>query len=584
MPEFPYGPPPLTRFQRSISDFRTARQRAAMENIIARLTGRSTELLSYDEVVNSLKIVSRSERGIREIPVDAIVGSVGRYTDFSRTFLPQRSSDAQRWARVASVPDFNSLPPIDVYQIGDAYFVLDGNHRVSIARQRGMLFIPAEVTEVQTRVPLPSNINPDNLILQAEYAAFLENTHLDYLRPDADLWVSVPGQYRKLENHMEVHRFFIEMAEGIELSDAEAVTRWYDEAYLPVVETVREQGILRGFPNRTETDLYLWVSEHQASVRNELGWQVRPEVAAADLAARFRPQQGSKFSRLFSLVVPERTKFTPRLQSWSQEKVAVRYSDRLFADLLVFLFEDQDNAPILEQALIIARRDDSRLHGLCPKSEETPTNAIVRLPGAPDSELRSWFEQQCQAAAIEGRLAFQTGDLVEVISERAALTDLVIYGRLSPTESSIEASQQLLSLIRHAPRPVFLATSMPVSLDTILLAYNGSTKSREALFAAAYMAERWGVSLTVVVALEDSLVDETAVTQARSYLEMHEVEADYIVQESDPTALILETAERMDKPLIIAGGFNERRFGRRGSGNVISQLIAEWQGALLVCP
>jgi hypothetical protein len=575
----------MTKFQRSINDFRNARQRAAMENIVARLTGKSTELLSYGDVVRQLKVVSQSERGVREIPVEAIVGSVGRYTDFTRTFLPQRSSDAQRWAKVASVPDFTNLPPIDVYQIGDVYFVLDGNHRVSIARQRGVLFIPAEVTEVRTRAPIPPNVSPDKLILQAEYVAFLENTQLDRLRPNAELRVSVPGQYRKLENHMEVHRFFIEMADEIELSDAEAVTRWYDEAYLPVVQALREQGLLRGFPNRTETDLYLWISEHQAHLRNELGWQVRPEVATADLATRFRQQSGSRLARtgkkigrsILNLVVPPGAKAAPRSQSWSQEKVAARYSDRLFADLLVILLEGYENRATLEQALIVAGRDNGRLHGLCPGGEGTQTNAAVRLQDTPDSGLRGWFEQECRAADIEGRLAFQAGDLVEMICERAALADLIVCGRLMTNE-------QLLALVCRSPRPILIATDTPVPLDRALLAFDGGLKSKEALFAAAYMAEQWGVSLTVVVAMEAGFVDETAADHARAYLEMHEVEAEFVVRKGDPGDLILETAELKESQLIIAGGYNERRFGRRGPGDVVSRLVAEWEGALFVCP
>lgn len=585
MQNVPFTPPPATKFNKSINDFRNARQRAALENIVARLTGKSTELLSYNDVVRKLKVVSQAERGVREIPVEAIVGSVGRYTDFTRTFLPQRSSDAQRWAKVASVPDFTNLPPIDVYQIGDVYFVLDGNHRVSIARQRGILFIPAEVTEVRTRAPIPLHVSPDKLILQAEYAAFLENTQLDRLRPNADLWVSVPGQYRKLENHMEVHRFFIEMADAVELSDAEAVARWYDEAYLPVVQAVREQGLLRDFPNRTETDLYLWISEHQSQLRNELGWQVRPEVATADLAARFRQQPESRLAKaskrigrgILNLVVAEGARTAARSQSWSQEKVAIRYSDRLFADLLVVLLEEYENRAVLKQALIVAGRDKSRLYGLCPGGEGTQANAAVRLQDAPDSALRSWFEQQCQAAEVEGRLAFQTGDLVDMICERAALADLIVCGRLTTEE-------QLLSLICRSPRPILISTDTPVSLDRVLLAYDGGTKSKEALFAAAYMAERWGVSLTVVVALEAGFVDETATDHARAYLEMHEVAAEYIVRQADPTGLILETAAAKASQLIIAGGYNERRFGRRGPGDVVSRLVAEWAGALFICP
>lgn len=589
------GLPNTSRYQQSIHDFRLARQRAAMESVVSRLTGKSTQLLSYDDVVRKLKIVSQAERGIEDIPVEAIVGSVGRYTDFSRSFLPIQESDADRWARVASVPDFYQLPPIEVFRIGDVYFVLDGNHRVSIARQRGISFIPAEVIEIKTRAPIPPDISPDKLILQAEYVDFLENTNLDRLRPEADLRVSVPGQYRKLESHMEVHHFYVEMAEGIELSDAEAVRRWYDEAYLPIVKTVREQGLLRDFPNRTEADLYLWISEHQAHLRNDLGWQVRPEVATADLIDRYEREAENKVARLgkklgrsiINIVVPEGSITAPRSQSWSQSKVAARYSDRLFADLLVLLVNQQDSQPILDQALMFAARDKSQIHGLAFESDRSPQNSPTNsLPdrsadGAP--ELKAWFEGQCQKAGLEGHLAMQAGDPVRMICARAVLADLIICDRFQ-FGPDLEPDSQLLALIRQSPRPILLPADKPVSLDHVLLAYDGGAKSKEALFVAAYMAERWGLSLTVAQAPGEGAASDAALNHARSYLEMHEVEAAYVVCDEDPISLVIDTARENEAHLIIAGGHSRQRFGRIGPGDIVNRLVTEWPGALLICP
>jgi hypothetical protein len=90
-----------------------------------------------------------------EIPLDAIAGSVGRYADFTRSFLPRRESAQERWTRVRAAFDrVQDIPPITVFQIGDSYFVLDGNHRVSVARSLGATHIPAHVTVVESRVPL----------------------------------------------------------------------------------------------------------------------------------------------------------------------------------------------------------------------------------------------------------------------------------------------------------------------------------------------------------------------------------------------------------------------------------------------
>ena len=77
----------------------------------------------------------------------------------------------------------SGVPPIEVYKVGDAYFVKDGNHRVSVARQLGMSHIEAYVTDVATSVPVGSDLRPDDLILKSEYADFLERTQLRRLRP-----------------------------------------------------------------------------------------------------------------------------------------------------------------------------------------------------------------------------------------------------------------------------------------------------------------------------------------------------------------------------------------------------------------
>src|SRR5512147_788267 len=117
----------------ALQDFQSLRMRAKLQGVLARLTGRSNELLSYEEVANKLKLQGRSDRGVQTIPVDAIVGSVGRYTDFTRTFLPRRAQDQERWANVKAAtldPLGIGLGIIEVYNVSEVYFVMDGNHRV----------------------------------------------------------------------------------------------------------------------------------------------------------------------------------------------------------------------------------------------------------------------------------------------------------------------------------------------------------------------------------------------------------------------------------------------------------------------
>src|SRR5512147_1419752 len=104
-------------YRQAIQDFRSAQQRAAIEGVLARMTGQSNQLFSYEEVIQKLKLQARSERGRQNIPLSAIVGSVGRYTDFTRSFLPRNASDRDRWVRVKAAFEAEvKLPPIDVYK------------------------------------------------------------------------------------------------------------------------------------------------------------------------------------------------------------------------------------------------------------------------------------------------------------------------------------------------------------------------------------------------------------------------------------------------------------------------------------
>ena len=143
-------------------------------------------MLAYDYVSQQLRGTGTIDRGLQEIPLDAIVGSVGRYDDFTRDFLPKKDSIQDRWAGVkAAILNMTGMTPISVYQIGEGYFVRDGNHRVSVARQLGTPTITALVTEVKTRVPLAIDDDLDEVKCKARYAEFLEVTKLDELRPEA---------------------------------------------------------------------------------------------------------------------------------------------------------------------------------------------------------------------------------------------------------------------------------------------------------------------------------------------------------------------------------------------------------------
>ena len=143
----------MKTYASAVLDFKQARERANLQEFFSRLTGKSTELLSYEEVRQKLKASGVTSRQLREVPIDDIIGSVGRYNDFTRSFLPKHDSDRDRWARVhLATSDLAGLPPVELYQIGDAYFVHDGHHRVSVARHPGR---DGGFATMADRFPLP---------------------------------------------------------------------------------------------------------------------------------------------------------------------------------------------------------------------------------------------------------------------------------------------------------------------------------------------------------------------------------------------------------------------------------------------
>jgi hypothetical protein len=267
-------------------DFNRSRNRAMIQELLAVLTHAPIDLLSYKEVQEKLYLQGGTYRGRQDIPLDKIVGSVGRYRDFTRTFLPRSNADRERWARVKALMEgMTGLPPIEVFQVGDVYFVKDGNHRVSVARGMGATGIQAHVTEVQSPVPLDAGATSEDLIIKADYAYFLGRTHLDKLRPEQRIEFTVPGRYQDLLAHIGAHQHYLEQRLGQAVPWEEAVTGWYDNVYLPLVRLIRDKGLLKEFPHRTEADLYAWVTRYEIELRQRYDApDVDDEVAVEEFA------------------------------------------------------------------------------------------------------------------------------------------------------------------------------------------------------------------------------------------------------------------------------------------------------------
>ena len=245
-------------------DFATARSRAFFRNLKAFLRRQQNELLPFERVRDKLRLGGPIYRGVHTVPLVQIVGSVDRYRDFDRAFLPTQSFTSDRWRRISRAwYEEVSLPPVLLYKVGDVYFVVDGNHRVSVARDQGQQFIDAEVRECSVKVPVTPDLQPSDLERLGEKVEFLERTRLDQLLPEAQIETTILGGYERMLEHIAVHRYFMGLDLQRDISAEEAVRHWYETVYLPVVEVIRQSEILKDFPENTEADLYLWAMDHQ---------------------------------------------------------------------------------------------------------------------------------------------------------------------------------------------------------------------------------------------------------------------------------------------------------------------------------
>ncbi len=567
----------------ALDDFRNLRNKAILREIMARLSGQPVGLLSFEEVRRQLKAQTGADRGLQDIPLDAIIGSVNRYEDFTRDFLPREGIDRHRWAHVkTAMDDMAGLPPIEVYQLGEVYFVKDGNHRVSVARQVGATSIQGYVTEVRSPVPLTPDVRPEDLIIKAEQVEFLERTQMHQTRPQAELTLTAAGQYAILSEHISVHRYFMGLEQKRPISESEAAADWYDTVYLPAVQAIRRRALLRDFPGRTETDLYLWLADHRAELEKTLGWQVGTEAAADDLAHRFSPRLDRLIHRLTNSL---RDRLTieplepgPPPGFWRQERIGAQRNDRLFARILTPISGSPKGWVALEQALVIAHKENSQIYGL-----------HVHLPEAREADLepiQKHFEQRCQEENISGNLALVNGVVSSQIRHRSHWSDLVVVNLSYPPlpQPLRRFRSGFRAIIQGCEAPVLAAPRQVSSLRSALLAYDGSPKAEEALYVATYLAGQWQIPLVVITVLQKDRVLPETQAKARAYLEAHGVQASYVVEKRGPVAAaILINATLHSSDLIIMGGYRRGPLLNVIFDDVVDRVLRSTSNPVLLC-
>ena len=241
------------------TDFSRARRRQQLTRLAARLRREPDDvrlILPFDEVVAALGRRGERRLGLQTIDLDSVVGSVDRTREFDRSFRPTSRRVRRRWQGIATaIRRGEAMPPIEVYRVGELHFVIDGHHRVSVARQIGLEKTDAYVTEIVTEVPADQGISARDLPLKSHERLFFERVPLPpHMR--ARIRLSNGFDYAGLAEGIEAWGMRLVQARRTFMTREQVAEAWFDEEYEPVTRMMREGGLTgRG----TETEAYIRV-------------------------------------------------------------------------------------------------------------------------------------------------------------------------------------------------------------------------------------------------------------------------------------------------------------------------------------
>lgn len=295
----------------AIDDFYKAKTKARFQSIFSALHWKNNDLLSLYEVTSIIKPKSETYLGMRTIPVDKIIGSEGRYHDFSSAFLPKREQLKTRWVSVDSaIINDVILPPISVYSLGGYYFVRDGNHRVSVAKAQGMEYIDAEVVELDSEIEIKPGITMKELrekVVEYERNMFIAQYKPTYLPMD-NIKFTTPGAYPEMVNHILVHKYYINQNIDHEITFEEAARSWYENVYSPIVQEVRAENLLQAFPGQSEGDMYMWLVRRWDEMKRTEGQNLSAEEAVRRAANERGKSFPARIRRRISYLISKLSK------------------------------------------------------------------------------------------------------------------------------------------------------------------------------------------------------------------------------------------------------------------------------------
>ncbi|MBC6720285.1 transcriptional regulator [Treponema sp. Marseille-Q4130] len=264
-------------------DFNKAHSKALFNEIQHFLNPEEASLISFAEIKSILKPKDEIYVGLKTIPIDKIVGSEGRYKDFDNRFFPKSGFLRERWKHVdAAQYESIVLPPIKAYELGGLYFVRDGNHRVSVAKARGIEFIDAEIVSLQSEIKLKPAYTLKSMIkeiISYEKRVFYTETNFGDITDFWSLDFTSTGQYDIIYNHILTHKAYIEKKQSSDMTMTDAIMSWFEDVYLPIIKAIDDRRVMRYFKQHTKSDLYVWIMRYWEELRKKFGEDVQLDEA-----------------------------------------------------------------------------------------------------------------------------------------------------------------------------------------------------------------------------------------------------------------------------------------------------------------
>lgn len=232
-------------------------------------------LLDFEEVRRRLQLGTRLDLGVQEIPVEQIVGSVGRAHEFDGCFRPRTARLRAVLHQIKQARPNAADTPIHVYQVDHANFVVDGHKRLSMAVEEGRETIDAEVSRFASRFHVAGDTTMEDIRATEREARFRQATGLAAAAPDARFPLSDPDGYLDLEESIKAHSYDFSKDQRRLVEPAEGAKHWYDFVFGPAVKIALDSGVARLLSSSTEADLFLMVRRGSHDPMDH-DWQIAP--------------------------------------------------------------------------------------------------------------------------------------------------------------------------------------------------------------------------------------------------------------------------------------------------------------------